>query len=184
MTRLSALLAGLSLALLAPQTHAGDPPAVGDKAKDFTLKTIGNQDVTLSKLNADGPVVLVVLRGYPGYQCPLCTRQVGEFISKAKELKAAGARMVFVYPGPQENLQQRAAEFFTHKEEPGEFSYVLDPDYKFTNEYNLRWDAPRETAYPATFVIAKGGKIEYAKVSKTHGGRAPIKDVLAALGAK
>lgn len=184
MTRATRLLTILSLTLFAPQvTAAGKPPAVGDSAKDFTLKTIGDQEIQLSKLNAEGPVVLVVLRGYPGYQCPICRRQVGEYIGKAKELKAAGAKVVFVYPGPQEDLQQRAAEFFTGKE-PGEFIYVLDPDYKFTNEYDLRWDKPKETAYPSTFVIDAKGKVIYSKVSKGHGDRAPVGEVLGALAGK
>ena len=184
MTRATRLLTILSLTLFAHQADAaGKPPAVGDAAKDFTLKTIGGQAVQLSKLNAEGPVVLVVLRGYPGYQCPLCTRQVGEFIGKAKELKAAGAKVLFVYPGPSDNLQERANEFFTGKD-PGEFIYTLDPDYKFTREYNLRWQEPRETAYPATFVIDAKGKVVYQKVSKTHAGRASVQDVLGALGAK
>ena len=162
--------------------HAA-PPKVGDAAKDFSLKTVGGQEVQFAKLNAQGPVVLVVLRGYPGYQCPLCTRQVGEFIGKAKELKAAGAKVVFVYPGPSEELQERANEFFTGQE-PGEFVYVIDPDYAFTKKYDLRWDKPNETAYPSTFVVDGTGKVIYRKVSQSHGGRAPVAEVLAALGGK
>ena len=44
------------------------------------------------------------------------------------------------------------------------------------------WDAPRETAYPSTFVIDQGGVIRFAKVSKSHGGRAATGEVLKALG--
>jgi hypothetical protein len=36
---------------------------VGDKAPDFTLKDTEGQDVTLSTLLADGPVVLTWYRG-------------------------------------------------------------------------------------------------------------------------
>jgi hypothetical protein len=57
----------------------------------------------------------------------------------------------------------------------------MDPDYKFTNAYRLRWDAPRETAYPSTFVIDRERKVRFAKVSKTHGGRATASEVLKAL---
>jgi thioredoxin-dependent peroxiredoxin len=48
---------------------------------------------------------------------------------------------------------------------------VTDPDYTFTNQYHLRWDAEKETAYPSTFVIDPTGKIRFAQISKTHGGR-------------
>ena len=61
---------------------------------------------------------------------------------------------------------------------------VPDPDYTFTNAYNLRWDAKRETAYPSTFVIAADGTIKYAVVSKEHGGRSKAADVLKAVPAR
>ncbi len=57
---------------------------------------------------------------------------------------------------------------------------VLDPDYKFTDKYGLRWMAPNETAYPATFIVAEGGEIAYAEISDSHGGRIEAKDALAA----
>lgn len=44
------------------------PPAVGDKAPEFTLRSVAGTEVRLSELVAQGPVALVVLRGYPGYQ--------------------------------------------------------------------------------------------------------------------
>ncbi len=59
------------LACALPLTLNAAPPSVGDKAPDFTLKTLNDQTVRLSNLTASGKVVLVVLRGWPGYQCPL-----------------------------------------------------------------------------------------------------------------
>jgi len=46
------------------------------KGPDFKLSTPEGKTVQLSEVEAKGPVVLVVLRGYPGYQCPYCNRQV------------------------------------------------------------------------------------------------------------
>ncbi len=59
---------------------------------------------------------------------------------------------------------------------------VIDRDYQVVNAYHLRWEAPNETAYPATFVIDPTGVIRYAKISQTHGDRAAVQEVLAALG--
>jgi hypothetical protein len=47
-------------------TAADAPPTVGAEAKDSELPALGGITVRLSKLTADGPVGLVVLRGYPG----------------------------------------------------------------------------------------------------------------------
>jgi peroxiredoxin len=163
---------------------AEKPPAIGAEAKDFELTALGGAKVKLSKLTESGPVVLVVLRGYPGYQCPLCTKQFGEFLSRADEFKKAGAQVLFVYPGPADKLQERAGEFVKGKDYPAHFTVLLDPDYTFTNAYGLRWDAKNETAYPSTFVIGAKRKVTFAKVSTTHGDRSRAADVLKAVGAK
>ncbi|MBA3315986.1 MAG: peroxiredoxin family protein [Planctomycetota bacterium] len=156
-------------------------PKVGDVAKDFELKGLDGEAVRLSKLVEDGPVVLVVLRGYPGYQCPICNVQVGDFLGKAAKFDAADANLVFVYPGPAKGLEDKATEFLRGKTLPENVFLVVDPDYGFTNDYGLRWDAPQETAYPSTFVIDGDRKVRFAKVSTSHGGRAKASEVLEAV---
>jgi len=96
---------------------------------------------------------------------------VADLIAHAKEIEKTGARVLLVYPGPSEKLQEHAEEFRRGKGIPESFYFVIDPDYKFTNEYGLRWDAPRETAYPSSFVIDRDGIVKFADISKTHGGR-------------
>lgn len=163
---------------------APKPPAVGKKAADFELPALGGGTVRLSQVTRSGPVVLVVLRGYPGYQCPICTRQFGELVEHADEFEKAGAQVVFVYPGPSEELAARAAEFVKGVDYPEHFRILLDPDYTFTNAYGLRWDAEKETAYPSTFVLDSKRRVRFALVSTTHGGRSKVEDVLAALPAR
>ena len=175
---LTVLLSALPLVL-----RAADIPKVGDKAPDFTLQTLDDATVRFSELTAKENVVLVVLRGWPGYQCPICDRQVHEFISTASGFAEAKARLVFVYPGPARDLKAHAEEFkqWKGKQWPKEFLYVLDPDYSMVNAYGLRWDAPRETAYPSTFVVDKKGIVRFAKISRTHGDRTKAADILAEL---
>ncbi len=125
--------------------NAAEPPKVGDKAPDFTLKTLDDQSVTLSDLTASNKVVLIVLRGWPGYQCPICERQVEDYIASASKLDEAKARVIMVYPGPADALKAHAQEFLEMKGKlwPKDFVYVVDPDYSMVNAYNLRWDAPK-----------------------------------------
>lgn len=159
-------------------------PSVGDEAVDFELQTLQDEKVKLSKLVSDGPVVLIVLRGFPGYQCPACNAQVGQFLAKAKQFDSMKTRVVLVYPGPADGLKKRADEFVRGKTLPDNFFLVLDPDYEFTKSYHLRWEAKNETAYPSTFVIDRERKIRFAKISMTHGGRASADEVLKVLSAK
>ncbi len=174
------LFAGL-LGLATTRTHAAEPPIppkVGDTAPDFKLTTPGGDEVQLATMLKQGPVVLVVLRGFPGYQCPICSKQVGTLIGKSKELAEKKASVLLVYPGPADGLKEHAAEFVRGKTLPANVTLVIDPDYSMIKAYGLRWDAPKETAYPSTFVLDSAGKIVMAKISTTHGGRADIAEVL------
>ncbi len=160
--------------------HGAMPPKVGDIAPEFTLNTLDGKAVTLKDQLAKQRVVLVVLRGWPGYQCPVCTKQVHDFVAKADEFKGK-ATVLMVYPGPAEKLKEHAEEFLKNKGWPKEFILVTDPDYAFTKAYGLRWDAPGETAYPSTFIVDQSGKVRFAKVSKSHGGRSSAEEVIKAL---
>src|SRR5260370_19401032 len=160
---------------------AATPPMVGDKPPDFALSTVQGKTVRLSEVAAKGPVVLVVLRGYPGYQCPFCNRQVQDFIGNSQGFIDAGVHVVLVYPGPPDNLAAKATEFTTGKTMPENFDLLLDPGYEFTNLYGLRWDAPHETAYPSTFLIDRQGVVFFSKVVKEHGGRTTAAGILGAM---
>jgi peroxiredoxin len=173
-----------SQAAIAQDANVLDFLKVGDKAPDVefqplgTSENAGSEKIKLISLTEKGPVVLVVLRGWPGYQCPVCFRQMGELIGKKEELKQAGATVVLVYPGPADELRERAQEFLKDVALPEPFVMVVDPDYAFTNLYHLRWDEPRETAYPSTFVIGQDGRVVYRKTSSSHGDRAKADDVV------
>ena len=158
-------------------------PKVGDMASDFTLKTLDDKSVKFSDLTAKSAVVLVELRGWPGYQCPACSSQVHDFVRNAEKLQAAGVQVLMVYPGPADELKAHANEFLADKNWPQNFLFVLDPDYSFTKAYGLRWDASGETAYPSTFIVSKEGKVTFAHVSKSHGNRTGSDAVLKALNA-
>ena len=85
-----ALMPLIVLAAALPLAAAA-PPLVGQKAPDFALSTPEGKSLRLSDVVSKGPVVLVVLRGYPGYQCPYCNRQVQDFIQKSQGFADAGA---------------------------------------------------------------------------------------------
>lgn len=180
---LPSFLAALLLGLMTISANAATPPKIGDKAPDFSLKTLDDQTVTLSQLTATGKVVVVVLRGWPGYQCPACTRQVREFTALAEDFASAKTQVVLIYPGPADKLKEHAKEFSAAGQFPKNFHFVLDPEYTMVNDYDLRWDAKNETAYPSTFVVDRHQTVRYAKISHEHGGRADAKEVVKAAGA-
>jgi peroxiredoxin len=177
------LSAVAALVLCAPIAFAQPTtPDVGAKAPAFTLKTFEGQPVSLAAVNQSGPVVLVLLRGYPGYQCPFCVRQVHDFNESAARFAALHAQILLVYPGPPADLDAHAKEFLSKQDTLApNVHLVLDPDYSMTNLYGLRWDAPRETAYPSTFLLNPHGVIVFRKISRGHGDRTTAADTLAEL---
>ena len=68
-----------------------------------------------------------------------------------------------------------------NKKLPGNFDLLLDPGYEFTNLYGLRWNAPKETAYPSTFLIDRQGTVFFSKIVKQHGGRTTAAEILGSL---
>lgn len=180
------LLAITAVCLLTSAAVGREPLAVGDKAPDFELPVQGHDDyVSLSEVVSDGPVVVVVLRGYPGYQCPICTRQVSALINRSRSLSAALGdqphRVILVYPGDVADLEQRAQQFLGAKRIPETLTLVRDPGMEMITSWGLRWNAPRETAYPSTYLIGPGSRVKWAKVSQSHSGRATVEEILQAI---
>jgi peroxiredoxin len=174
---LSAVLFGTAL--------FAETPALGAKAADFTLLTPTGKTVQMSEELHGHNLVLVVLRGFPGYQCPYCVKQVHDFVEHAAEFAAKNVEVLLVYPGPPANLDQHAKEFFAMQSDlPSNIVLVTDPDYTMTNLYGLRWDAPHETAYPSTFILDRNRTILFEKVSHGHGDRLSAQDALAQLATK
>jgi len=155
--------------------------AVGENVIDFSLKTVNSESVNLNELLKSNPVILVVLRGWPGYQCPICTKQVGDLISSATEFEKHHVSILMVYPGPSKELTEHAKEFKQDFQFPANYYFAVDPDYSMINLYGLRWEANRETAYPSTFVINKDGKIVYSRISHSHGDRSNAGEIVDAL---
>lgn len=173
-------LLALTVLALSLSVSLAASPKVGEAAPDFTLNTLDGKAVSLKGELAKQPVVVVVLRGWPGYQCPVCTRQVNNFAEKAADFSGK-ATVLMVYPGPAAKLKEHADEFLKDKNWPKDFILVTDPDYSFTKAYGLRWEAAGETAYPSTFIVDKPGKVRFVKISKDHGGRSNTGEVLKAL---
>jgi len=177
----AAMITALTLCVHAEAGQMGAPPALEDRARDFTLNRLDGERIQLSALLKQGPVVMLMLRGWVGYQCPICNRQVGDFLAHAKEFQSAGANVVLVYPGSADLVQGKAEDFVTGKTLPDRFHFLIDPDLRTVNQYGLRWNAPNETAYPSSFVFDRQGIVRFVKISRSHGDRSSAAEVLAVL---
>jgi len=71
LNRAWSVLLAITCALFMGRSVLAQTPAIGAKAADFTLSTPTGRSVTLSAELGGHPLALVILRGFPGYQCPL-----------------------------------------------------------------------------------------------------------------
>ena len=87
---LSLLFAGTLLA--ATQSNSA-PLKEGDSIPDVKLRTDDNQEVSLRKLVAEKPTVLIFYRG--GW-CPFCTRHLSDLAGIEQDLEKAGAQLLAI----------------------------------------------------------------------------------------
>jgi peroxiredoxin len=185
MRTLMSFLLGWSTLMLAleqaPLHAAGESPGleVGQRAIDFELPIVRDEGyLSLSETYKGGPTVVVFLRGYPGYQCPICSRQVSSLINRVKALEQAAHRIVLVYPGASEGLARRAEQFLGSRRLPDPLVLVRDDDMKVAEAWGVKWNKSRETVYPSTFVLDAFGRITWKKVSQSHGERSSVEEIL------
>jgi peroxiredoxin len=161
------------------QTETVRPLEVGAKAINFDLPIVGRDDyIELQDQYKQGPVVVVVLRGFPGYQCPLCSQQFSTLVNRAKTLTGKVHKVILVYPGEKDQLTKYAKRFLGSRRLPEPLTLVADPGMEMVRQWGLRWDKPRETAYPATYLIKSNGRVAWRKVSDSHAGRSTVDEIL------
>ena len=88
---------------------------------------------------------------------------------------------MLVYPGEEQGLERQAKSFLGARRLPDPLVLVRDPGMEMIQSWGLRWNAARETAYPAAYLIGAGSRVKWAKVSDSHGGRASVEEVLQAI---
>ncbi len=168
---------------------------VGDKAPDFTLSNALGESVTLSKLLANGPVVLTF---YRGEWCPYCNIQLRHLEQALPNFEKLNATLVAVSPQAPDH-----ALSLTEKYEL-KFQVLSDVDQAVARGYRVQFtlggdledlqvnvfhndpglqnaDGTRSLPVPATFVIDRQGVVQAAFVDADWRVRVVPEDVEAAL---
>jgi len=172
--------------------------SVGDKAPDVKLMTTDGEEVDLSTLYADGPLVVTFYRG--GW-CPHCNKALKGWAGRYDEITDAGGQFIAVTPEKPENavntLEKAHAGYRVLIDPEGDvgkaFRVQFQVDPKTKKKYknygidveasnvNGRWELPA----PATFVIDTDGVIRWAYASWDYraDSRAKPDEVIAAVKA-
>ncbi len=179
----------------APPAHARSAVLnVGDKLPNLTFKNSQNQDVNLTALYAEQPIVLTVYRG--GW-CPYCVTNLEQWQEKLEQVTALGAAIISISPeSPQQvatTVGKDALAYTVLSDSTGSaikalgLAFILDDttqaEYKGfgVDLSKLNADGTWELPHPANYVVDTTGVIRYVYVNEDYKTRANVDEVIAAI---
>lgn len=168
----SLFLLGMGLALMSPPVHAGELPAVGEPAPDFSLP---DQDGKTHKLK-DYAGKWLVLYFYPKDDTPGCTQEACAFRDDLNKLMALGAEIV----GISVDSQSSHAKFAEKYHLP--FPLLADDQAEVARRYGVLSNMLLfKLAKRYTFLIDPQGKVRkvYDKVETSRHSQEIIADLKA-----
>ena len=177
-------------ASFAAETAAG----LGSIAPDFRLPDVKGSTVTLSDLLRDGPVVVTFYRG--GW-CPYCNIQLRAYQAALPQMAALGACLVAISPQlPDQSLSTAQADelsFHVLSDAGNQTArrfglvYALPEELRAALRSNdkalpvINGDESWELPVPATYVIARDGRIALAYIDVDYRKRLGLEAILEAL---
>jgi peroxiredoxin len=146
---------------------------MGTQAPEFRLPDVKGDLVSLTNLLRDGPVVVTFYRR--GW-CPYCNIQLRAYQAVLPQMADLGARLVAISPQlPEQSLSTEQADELTF--------YVLSAALQSNNKAlpGINGDESWELPVPATYVIARDGRIGVAYIEVDYRKRLEPEALLSAL---
>lgn len=166
---------------------------VGDEAVEFTLQNQTGDEVSLSNLLEEGPVVLTWYRG--GW-CPYCNITLAFLQEKLPEFELAGAQLVALTPelpdSSMSTTEKHELQFDVLSDVGNKVAREYGVVFKLTDDVAARYqqsfnlhayngDETDELPLAATYVIDTNGKIQYAFLDVDYRNRAEPAAIIEAL---
>jgi peroxiredoxin len=107
---------------------------------------------------------------------------MAQFELQKKDIEQIGATLAYVAAEKRGGLWKPARYLSRH---PIAFPFLLDEDRAVTKAYGLYHPLAHDAfriAHPATLIVDRGGNVQYIYRGENQLDRAPINDVMAALG--
>ena len=154
----------------------------GDSIPDVKLRTETGQEVSLRKLVAEKPTVLIFYRG--GW-CPFCTRHLGDLVGIEQDLQKAGAQLLAISMDQPSKLRETPnrdklgyrllsdSEAVAAKAFGIAFQVEDDLVRKYKDSYKIDLEAASGQTHhilphPAVYVADTAGKIRFAYVNPDY----------------
>ncbi|HMO15887.1 MAG TPA: peroxiredoxin-like family protein [Pirellulaceae bacterium] len=170
------------------------PIEVDAELPEVSLKDAEGQEVMLSTLCQDKPVVLVFFRG--GW-CPICTPHTSELIAAYPQIKELGADVVAISPdspnSTKSNIDKNSIPFQVLSDADVEaaqafgLAFVVDDDtVKKYKGYGIDLEKASEKTHhalpiPAVYIVNREGKVVFAHSDPDYRKRLKVDDILSEL---
>lgn len=168
--------------------------SVGDTLPDATLTSATGAEVTLSKLLADGPLILNFYRG--GW-CPYCNFELKAYQELLPEIQKRGATLVAITPEKPDNslstIEKNALSFPILTDHGNALADALGLVFEMTGDMKALYEgfgldlaknnsgSGWTLAIPAVYVVGTDGKILLADVNLDYRRRLEPTEALGAL---
>lgn len=183
--------------LAAPAVQAHEMPGLpaGVQAPDFIGTDFRGDRIQLSRLYADGPVVLVF---YRGSWCPYCNIHLQQIQAQLEDIKKFNATVVAVsvdkVDKAAKGVDGNDLDFYVISNPKGDIlekyrlTYVVPEalNKKYLDEYNIDLEAAsgrtdRMIAIPGTYVIDTTGNIAFAYADENYKMRTSPREIISEL---
>jgi peroxiredoxin len=167
---------------------------VGQRAPQLRLPNAKGEIVDLAQLWQQGPLIVVFYRG--GW-CPYCNLELRAWQQLLAQVKAQGAQLIAISPQTPDN------SLSTSEKNELAFEVLSDSSLQAAEGFGIAFDMPHELIdlyasvghdlpktnsngrwalpVPATYVIDRGGIIQYANVDVDYRNRSEPAEVLASI---
>jgi peroxiredoxin len=195
-TMIKHILSILVLGTVLAQAQTNSTPLkVGDLIPDVTLRTEDDKEVSLRKLVAEKPTVLIFYRG--GW-CPFCNRHLQALAGIESELNRTGAQLVAISMDQPSKLKATPDREKIHYRLLSDsdanaakafgIAFTVEDDLvkKYMDSYKIDLEAAAGNKnhilpHPAVFVADTNGKIRFAHVNPDYKVRLGPKKILEAV---
>lgn len=159
----------------APVTPKGADALIGKPLPQTRFLGPSGDVVELAALAEGRPLVLVVLRGFPGYICPYCTAQTSALLNKLPEFEHLGARVAFVFPGEADTVPVFLDAIRDYRQQADlPVPVLFDPELSAVRAMSISGDK----AQPTTIVMNAQGVVTFAYAGTGPDDRPPVRAIL------
>lgn len=162
-------------------------PEPGQRAPEATFVAVDGTRFNLSAYRGRKAVVVLFTRGSTGsFACYYCGIQTRDFKREYAKVKAAGAEVLVVLPGPSD-IAGYLRQVGESSDPPDArfsvpFPVVADPDFSASRAFGVPYTAntrgPMFVSRPAAFVIGRDGTVLYAYHGKSPSDRPALRAIL------